>query len=104
MVHENALQTDPTAGHQVLIEAPEVSGPPRPADRLDHLDADDGIKGTGHLPVVLHPDVDLPVESGGRHPAAGQGGLLVGQGDRGNLGAAPGRPDGQLAPSGPDLQ
>ncbi len=104
MVREDALQADPTAGHQVPIEGLEVGGRPRPGNRLDHLDADDGIKAACPLPVVLHADLDSSVESGGCNPVAGQGDLLVGQGDRGYLVAPSGRPDGQLAPARPDFQ
>ncbi len=55
---------DPAARCENAIDRGEVVGPVLKADRLDHLDADDGVVGPGDLAVVAQLDVDEIADAG----------------------------------------
>ncbi len=95
--------TRPPGGEQT-VQGPEVDGPELGADRLDHLDADDGVEGSGDLAVVAEPYLHAVLEPGRADAGAGEVALFGGEGDGEHPGAAGGGADGQLAPSGADLQ
>ena len=104
MRHGDRLDGDLPAGREEPVEGGEVGGPVGLADRLDHLDADDGVVLAVDLAVVLQSDVHAVGHAGRVDPLAGELQLLSGEGDRGDLGSSLRRADGERAPSGADLQ
>ena len=98
------LQADPAAGSEQPVEGCEVVAPEAPSDRLDHLDADDRVELACHLAVVGDEDADPSGHASGSDAPDGEVALLGRQRDRGDVRAALRRPDGELAPSGTDLE
>ena len=87
MGHGDGLKADSASRCQTPVQCAEIGGPPPLPDCLDHFDTDDGVVGSGRISVVLHPDIDRTAQSLGRHPLSSQGGLLIGEGKAGHLGA-----------------
>ncbi|GAA5019217.1 hypothetical protein GCM10025734_72060 [Kitasatospora paranensis] len=102
--HGDGLQGDLAAGGQHAVQGGEVVGPEGAADGLDHLDADHGVVLAVGGAVVAQPHLGAVALSGVGDPAAGEGELLLGEGEADDAGAAGGGAQGEFAPAGADLQ
>ena len=64
-----------------LVHAPEEDRVLRPADMLEHANADDGVKRALRLAIVLQAEVDAVGEAGSLGAFAGDGALVYGERD-----------------------
>ena len=104
MAHQDRLDRDLAARRQVLVDGREVAGPELLADRLDHLDGDDRVVLALDVAVVADLDLGEVVEPTLLDPLGAELGLLPGQRDRRDGGAAFGGPDRERAPAAADLE
>jgi hypothetical protein len=105
--HGHRLQADPPLRCEQVLQGTEIGGPVLPADRLDHLHADDGVVAavvSGEFAVVQQVDAHLAGYRRPRCPVARERGVLGHVGYGADEGAALGGPHREFAPAGADLQ
>ena len=92
-------------GRSARIDRLEVRRVVLGADRLEHLDRDDGVVLALDVAVVAQLDVDQVLEAGRADPLAGEVVLLPRDRDGGHPAAElAGGVEGEAAPAGPDLE
>ena len=99
------LDRGAAAGAERAGDAIHISRPIFLADRLDHLDAGDGVEPVGHVAVIDQADLGAFRKAGAREPALGIGFLLLRQSKTGDVDAIVACRDlGEAAPAAADLE